>query len=184
MMKVGFVLLFATLLLFPFTTSAQNRVLREIGEIKGELRQMNKRFDDMNRRFDDMNRRFDDMNKRLDKVERRLDRVEKEIDNLTGEVAEINGELRQISRAIQELSKRVDDLKDVMLAMFAGLVALVISIIGFAFWDRRTILRRAVEESRAQIEAEGRLRDVIRVLRELAKVDPKVEDAMRKVGLL
>ena len=196
--KVGFVLFFTTLLFSPFSAFGEGRVLREIGDLKRNMSNLEREVSGLRREVSNlkrevsnlkrevgeikgelrqMNKRFDDMNKRLDKVER-------EIGDLREEVAEIKGELKQMGRMLQELSKRMDDMKDVMIAMFAGLVVLVISVIGFAFWDRRTILRRAVEESRAQIEAEGKLKDVIRVLKELAKTDKKVEEAMRKVGLL
>ncbi len=36
-----------------------------------------------------------------------------------------------------------------MVGVFAGQVVLVVAVIGFAWWDRRTIIRKAKEETLA-----------------------------------
>jgi len=55
---------------------------------------------------------------------------------------------------------------------------------GFAYWDRRTIIRKAREEAVDEIERGGKLRKVIEVFRELAREDTKVAEVLRKYGLL
>ncbi len=55
---------------------------------------------------------------------------------------------------------------------------------GFAYWDRRTIIRKAREEAVDEIEREGKLRKVIEVFRELAREDTRVAEVLRKYGLL
>ena len=57
-------------------------------------------------------------------------------------------------------------------------------VIGFAYWDRRTIIRKARDEAIEIIEKEGRLRDLIMALRELAKDDKRVASVLRSFGLL
>ena len=71
---------------------------------------------------------------------------------------------------------------------FAGVsgifTALTAVVIGFAYWDRRTIIRRARDEAIERIEREGRLVDLIGALRELAKEDKKLAEILRGFRLL
>jgi endonuclease V-like protein UPF0215 family len=62
--------------------------------------------------------------------------------------------------------------------------ALVVAVIGFAYWDRRTIIRKAKEETIADIEREGRLKDMINALRELAKTDSEVAKVLKQFNIL
>jgi hypothetical protein len=69
----------------------------------------------------------------------------------------------------------------ILSAIFTTLTAVVI---GFAYWDRRTIIRKARDEAIEAIEKEGRLRDLIMALRRLASEDKKLADVLRSFGLL
>ena len=188
--------LFVFLLSFSLHPAlAQDKVIREIKGLKREV-------NNLKREVNNLKTQVSNLKREVENLKKEVSNLKEDMNELKREVAEIKGELRQmnkrfddmtrhinerfadINKRIEELGKRIDDLKDVMLAMFAGLVVLVITVIGFAFWDRRTVVKKAVEESKAQIESEGKLRDVIRVLKELAKSDEKVANAMRKVGLL
>ena len=133
-----------------------------------------------------------------DKRDERYDMIMREISDLKKEVGEIKGELRQINKRFEDIdkrfecidkrfediNKRLEDLKDIMIAIFGGMVALVASVIAFAFWDRRTIIRKSVEESRKVIEEGLRFRDVINVLKDMAKEDERLEKIMKRYGFL
>jgi len=71
-----------------------------------------------------------------------------------------------------------------MVGIFAGQIALVVAVIGFAWWDRRTIIRKAREETLEHLEREGKLRKLIEALREKAKNDKELETILRKYGLM
>jgi len=58
------------------------------------------------------------------------------------------------------------------------------AVIGFAYWDRRTIIRKAKEETIEEIEKEGRVRDLIRALRKLSEEDRRLAEVLRNFGLL
>jgi hypothetical protein len=62
---------------------------------------------------------------------------------------------------------------------FAGVVAVTI---GFAIWDRRTMIRPF--ETRMRELEEEKVDRVIRSLRDLAQVDKNVADALRRHNLL
>jgi len=56
-----------------------------------------------------------------------------------------------------------------------------VSILAFAYWDRRTIIAKAKEETVKEIENSGRL---ITVLREKAKTDRELERILKEHKLL
>ena len=60
----------------------------------------------------------------------------------------------------------------------------MVAVIGFAYWYRRTIIKKAKEEAVAHMEKEGKVSAPIKALRELASTDPKLAEVLRKFNLL
>ena len=115
-----------------------------------------------NRRFEDMNKRFEDMNKRFE-------------------------ELREdMNKRFEQVDKRFEQLYTFLWIITGIFTTLTLGVIGFAYWDRRTIIRKAKEES---VEEVGRrfsleqIKKLIEVLRELAREDEKVARVLRQFGL-
>jgi len=69
----------------------------------------------------------------------------------------------------------------VMISGFGLLFTSMIGLVGFVLWDRRTALAPAVRMGRELEERQARLE---RVLRELARDNPKVAEILRQVGPL
>ncbi len=102
----------------------------------------------------------------------------------------------------QQIDKRFEDLRDDMnkrfeqvdkrfdqtltfLWMLTGIfTTLTLGVIGFAYWDRRTIIRKAKEETVVEIEGEGRLKDMINALRELSKSNGEIAKVLRQFHIL
>ncbi len=81
-------------------------------------------------------------------------------------------------------NKRFDEQMK-FLEILAGIfTALVLGVIGFAIWDRKTIIKRAKEEAIEEIEKEGNLRDLIRALRELARKNKELAEVLRRFNLM
>ena len=71
------------------------------------------------------------------------------------------------------------------LLILAGIfTTLTLGVIGFAYWDRRTVIKKARDEAIEKIEREGKLQDLILALREIAKTNADVERVMRSFHLL
>ena len=103
--------------------------------------------------------------------------------------------MQQVDKRFEQMDKRIEDLREDMnkrfeqmmtfLWILAGIfTALVAAVIGFAYWDRRTIIRRAKEEAMEEMKKEGLLRNIIQVLKEMAPDNPKLAEALRKYNLL
>ncbi|MFN7065408.1 MAG: hypothetical protein ACK4OF_04600 [Aquificaceae bacterium] len=96
----------------------------------------------------------------------------------------IDRRFEDINRRFEDINKRFEDINKQLDRITAIFTALVVAVIGFAYWDRRTIIKKAKEETTSQIEKEGKLSDLIKALRELAKTEPKVAEVLKKFNLL
>jgi len=99
-------------------------------------------------------------------------------------MGEIDKRFEQIDKRFEQIDKRFEQMMDFLKILSAIFTSLVIAVIGFAYWDRRTIIKKAKEETIAEIEKEGRLRDLIMALRELAKRHPELAELLKQFRLL
>jgi rubrerythrin len=128
-------------------------------QIDKHFEQIDKRFELINKRFEDMNKRFEDINKRFEDINRRFE--------------DINDRFEQVIN---------------VLWMITGIFSVImVATIGFAFWDRRTIInetkRRIYEDMDGELRPEKFVK-VLRVLREAAKNNKEIATILRKEGLL
>ena len=84
----------------------------------------------------------------------------------------------------QDMNARFEQLYTFLWIITGIFTAMVVAVIGFAYWDRRTIIRKARDEAFEKMEMEGKWRLVLQALRELAKEDKKLADVLRSFGLL
>ncbi len=143
-----------------FTQEDRERLIRLETTLKVFMEQVDKRFEQMDKRITELR---EDMNKRFEQVDKRFEQVDKRFE-------QINNELNR--------------LVNIMVGIFAGQIALVVAVIGFAYWDRRTIIRKAREDTIEYLEREGKLRKLVEALREKAKTDKELEAILKKYGLM
>ena len=146
--------------------------MEQVDKRFAELREdMNKRSEQVDKRFEQVDKRFaelrEDMNKRFEQIDKRFEQVDKRF-----------AELRE------DMNKRFTQMMNFLWMLVAIFTTLTGVVIGFAYWDRRTIIRKARDEAVEIIEKEGRLRDLIRALRALSEEDKKLANVLRNFGLL
>ncbi|RMH04821.1 MAG: hypothetical protein D6704_10375 [Nitrospirae bacterium] len=73
---------------------------------------------------------------------------------------------------------------DFLYMLSAIFTTLVVAVIGFGYWDRRTFVREARREAIEFIEKEGTVRRVADALRDVAHDDPRLAEALRRYHLL
>jgi len=189
MKKVVFVmlsfLLFSTQLFARqqgFTQEDRERLVRLEAALKVFMEQVDKRFkefrEDVNERFEQVDKRITelrmDINKRFEQIDKRFEQVDKRFSELR---IDINKRFEQVDKRFEQMMK--------FLWIVSGIfTTLTATVIGFAYWDRRTIIRRAKEETIEEIEKEGRVRDLIRALRKLSEEDRRLAEVLRSFGLL
>ncbi len=91
---------------------------------------------------------------------------------------------KRISELRQDMNKRFEQLTHFLYILSGIFTALVVAVIGFAYWDRRTIIREARREAIEFMEKEGMLRRILDALRELSREDTRLAEALRRFNLL
>jgi len=102
---------------------------------------------------------------RLIRIETRLDALEKRFD-----------------QRFEQIDKRFEQMFTFLWILAGIFTTLTGATIGFAIWDRRTMIRPF--ETRMRELEEEKVDCVIRSLRDLAQVDKNVADALRRHNLL
>ena len=160
-----------------------------------ELREdINKRFEQVDQRFielrEDMNIRFielrEDMNKRFEQADKRF---------------------AQVDQRFEDMNNRFEQMMNTLQLIAGIFTVLTLGVIGFAYWDRRTIIRKAKEETletlageaapkeqatidRAvaqavqEIKKDQRLPDLLSALRKLAATNPPLANVLKEFHLL
>ena len=145
---------------FTLTPSEERQLLRDIAEIKATLKTF---MEQTNKRFEELR---EDMNERFRQVDRRFEQVDKRF---------------------EQVNRELDRLANIMVGIFGGQIALVAAVIGFAWWDRKTVIRKAKEETFEDMEREikpEKFRQLLNALRERANTDKELAKILKQYGLL
>jgi hypothetical protein len=146
---------------------------------------VDKRFEGVDKRFEGVDKRFDAVDKRFDAVDKRFDAVDKKFNDMQKRMDKRFDEMQaQMNRRFEEVNHRFDDFKTFFNIITAIFTSLTIGVIGFAYWDRRTIIREAKKETIEEIEKEGKVVDLVRALKELSKKDKELALILRNYGFL
>ncbi len=90
---------------------------------------------------------------------------------------------QKITEMEKRFEKRFDSIEKQIDRLSAIFTALVVAVIAFAYWDRRTVIRKAREETIGKIEKEVSIRDLrnlLNALREKAKSDESLAEILRE----
>ena len=96
----------------------------------------------------------------------------------------VDKRFEQVDKRFEQVDKRFEEMLTFLWILTTIFVTLTLGNIGFAYWDRRTIIKKSTDEAISRIEKEGKLTDLIKALRELASKDQNLADILRKFHLL
>ena len=97
---------------------------------------------------------------------------------------QIDRRFEQVDKRFEQVDKRFGDMFNFLYILAGIFTSLVAVVIGFGYWDRRTIIREARREAIEFIEKEGILRRVLDALKELSREDNRLANALRRFNLL
>jgi len=147
-----------------FAQEDRDRLIRMESTLQVFMQQVDKRFEELRA---DVDRRFEQVDKRFEQVDKRLT------------------ELREdMNKRREDMNKRFEELITFMWILAGVFTALTVAVIGFAYWDRRTIIRRAKLETIEELEERGKLRALLEAMRAVAAKDSTMADALRRFNLL
>jgi len=154
-----------------FTQEDRERLVRLEATLKVFMEQVDKRFEQVDKRFEELR---EDMNKRFEQVDKRFEEMREDM----------NKRFEQVDKRFEQVDKRFEEMMTFLWMLVGIFTTLTAVVIGFAYWDRRTIIRKARDEAIETIEREGRLKEFIKALRAYASEDEKFATVLRSFGLL
>mgnify|MGYP005840486367 CR=1 FL=1 len=114
-----------------------------------------------------------------------MQQADKRSEEMRGDVDRRFQELRgDMNKRFEEIAKRFEQMMSFLWILVSIFTALTVAVIGFAYWDRRTIIGRAKAEAVGEMEREGKVRLLIEVMRAVAAKDSNVAEALRRFNLL
>jgi predicted PurR-regulated permease PerM len=118
---------------------------------------------------------------RVDQLEKRMDERFEQVDK---RFEQVDKRFEQVDRRFEQVNNRFDDMFNFFYILTGIFTAIMVASIGFAFWDRRTVIRQARKEAIEFIEQEGVTRRMLQALRAAAQEDEALAMAMRSFNLL
>ena len=152
---------------FSMTPAEEKLLFQTLGEIKGELKQLNRRIDETNRRMDD---RFNAMQKYVDR-----------------RFADMDKRFEDINKRFEDINKRLDSMLKLMGWIIAGLFGLVAAFGALLVWDRKSTIKAATQEIEESLDRKfeiSKFKELLKALRELAKTDKRLEEILKQFNLL
>ncbi|WPM32315.1 hypothetical protein IAE16_01240 [Hydrogenobacter sp. T-2] len=112
----------------------------------------------------------------------------KDIAEIKATLEQLNKRIEDTNKRIEDVNKRIDDLMN-FLWMLAGIFSAITAVtIGFALWDRRTMIRPFEDKVKSMekdiLENKEKVQKLIETLRELAKEDEKVARLLKHMNLM
>ncbi len=114
----------------------------------------------------------------------KIQEIDKRFELVDKRFGQLDKRFEQIDKRFEQIDKRFGDMFNFLWILTGIFTTLTVSVIGFAYWDRRTMIRKAKEETIEEIEKRGLSTKLLKVLRELAKEDNKLADVLRQFHLL
>ncbi len=108
----------------------------------------------------------------------RFIRLETEMGSLRNEMNSLRNEM---NARLDSQQKQIDDLKTLFFWGFSITITLIIFLLGYTIWDRRTALKLALTQAE---EANNKVRNLTTILREYARTHPDLAEILKTYGLL
>jgi len=138
---------------------------------------MNKRFELIDKRFEDINKRFELIDKRFEDMNKRFEQMN---ENFNKRFEQMN---ENFNKRFEDMNKRFEDMINYLWMISAAFLGLVAVTIGFAIWDRKSMIKAAKDEIIEEIKTK-KLKEFIYELRELSKKDKELAQILKSFHLL
>ena len=177
-----------------FTQEDRERIIRLETTLTLFMEATDQRFIELR---EDINKRFEQVDKRFEQVDQRFIELREDM----------NKRLEQVDKRFEDMNNRFEQMMNTLQLIAGIFTVLTLGVIGFAYWDRRTIIRkakqetletlageaapkeqatidRAVAQAVQEIKKDQRLPDLLSALRKLAATDPPLANVLKEFHLL
>ena len=112
---------------------------------------------------------------RIIRTEQRLEALDAKIDAKTeGLRSEMTAQFKAIDQRFESIDKRFDQLFDFLWAIIGIFTTMLVSVFGFAFWDRKLSLQPLKKENEKTVT----------ILRDFSTHQPKLKEILKNAGLM
>ncbi len=195
-----------------FTQEDRERIIRLETTLTLFMEATDQRFEQVDNRFEQVDKRIvelrEDMNKRFEQVDKRIVELREDMNKRFEQIDKRIVELREdMNKRFEQVDMRFEQMMNTLQLIAGIFTVLTLGVIGFAYWDRRTIIRkakqetletlerdavpkeeaiinRAVAQAVQEIKKDNRLQDLIAALRKLAATDPPLANVLKEFHLL
>jgi DNA repair exonuclease SbcCD ATPase subunit len=178
-----------TLIELKAIVSAMNKRFDQVNKRMQELREdMDKRFEQVDKRFEQVDKRFEQVDKRFEQVDKRFEQVDKRFEQVDKRFEQVVRGFEQVDNRFEDIKSRFAVLMDYILILVTIFGVITAIIVGFALWDRRSIVRpleakvveldKKVTGNRSSIE---RLTDF---LKKYALKNKRVDQLLHQMNIL
>ncbi len=122
-----------------------------------------------------------EIDKRFEQVDRRFEQVDKRFEELR---EDMNKRFEQIDRGFEQVDQRFGMLMNFLYILSGIFTTLVIFVIGFAYWDRRTIIKKAKEDTLIEVENITKNREMLFVMKKFSEYNADFARVMKECNLL
>ncbi len=110
------------------------------------------------------------------------------LEQLNKRIEDTNKRIEDTNKRIEDTNKRIEDLMD-FLWILAGIFSAITAVtIGFALWDRRTMIRPFEDKVKSMekdmLENKEKVQRLIETLRELAREDERLARLLKYMNLM
>ena len=134
--------------------------------------------------FENVDKRFEQIDKRFEQVDKRFEQVDNRFEQVNNRFGDVDNRFEQVNNRFGDVDSRFGDMFDYFYILTGIFTTIMVASIGFAFWDRRTVIRQARKEAIEFIEQEGLTRRMLEALRTAAQENETLAKAMRSSHLL
>ena len=162
----------------------QKAIISEMNvRFEAVLKEMQTRFEAVDKRFEAVDKRFEAL---ISEMNARFEAVDKRFETL----------IREMNARFEGVDKRIDQLGTYFMAIIGTFVSIFLAMIGFAIWDRKTMLVKAREESEKlynNLQQEERLnikrnnekiQQLIDIMKKMSEKIPEMKNMMQTANLL
>ena len=146
--------------------------------IDERLNQVDKRFEQVDKRFEQVDKRFEQVDKRFEQMDKRFNELRQDM----------NKRFEQVDKRFEQVDKRFESLQNLMMAIIGAFAAIVAVTIGFAIWDRRTMIRPFEDKVKKMendiVSDRKKLESLFEALRNYAEKHPDLADILKQFSIL
>jgi predicted PurR-regulated permease PerM len=114
----------------------------------------------------------------MQQTDKRFEQVDKRFESMQNQMD------KRFESMQNQMDKRFEQLTSFLWMIVSIFTTLVVAILGFAIWDRRTIISRAKEEALEAVRAESKLDDILKAMRRISEVDSNWKTVLSQLNLL